>query len=507
MAFNLGAFAGGLAQGGANTYFKMGEMQRQEEELAMRKQEAAYLEEQRNQERELNRITALTLGAGDKRTVADQSTVNQNYEGMDAPAATGYKEVAYTPQQQMADFKQRALAAGVPLQKVTAVSSANRAEKYAEREEMALGFSQQVMDEIKANPTDLTAVFNKHFKGQYNEGKLPGLGDGKTAEVVPMEGTSGGQSIVLKNDKGEVTKTIPLDVNTLQALTGKWTEAMMRDSNPGNWWKSREEDLKARQVGAAEKSAGASVTSAEASMKSAEAAVMNARTNKQAEAAKSEYYRALAKKTGQTMTEQKLELIEANSAIIMKANPNMTKAEADLKAAQEIFRSPEARSNVVTAADVNKFLETNIDDPSMKVKDKNGKMVLRPIEERTAIARRVLGGTGGPAAPANQTDAALANLGQSGADPFAPKGSQPPGAVDTDNVPAPPARAIPSGPTRYGNIDPAMQDRLQANVTAVDAKIAEAEATLRRAPNLENAQNLQRLRLERDKLAANPLLR
>lgn len=246
MAFNLGAFAGGLAQGGANTYFRMGEAQRQEEELAMRKQEAAYQEELRNQERELNKITALTLGAGDKRTVADQSTVNQNYEGMDAPAATGYKEVAYTPQQQMADFKQRALAAGVPLQKVTAVSSANRAEKYAEREEMALGFTQQVMDDIKANPTDLGAVFNKHFKEQYNEGKLPGLGDGKTAEVVPA--ATGGQSIVLKNDKGEVTKTMPLDLNTLQAMTEKWTGAMMASSSPASWWKNMEMDLKKKEV-------------------------------------------------------------------------------------------------------------------------------------------------------------------------------------------------------------------------------------------------------------------
>lgn len=246
MAFNLGAFAGGLAQGGANTYFKMGEMQRQEEELAMRKQEAAYQEELRNQERELNKITALTLGAGDKRTVADQSTVNQNYEGMDAPAATGYKEVAYTPQQQMADFKQRALAAGVPLQKVTAVSSANRAEKYAEREEMALGFTQQVMDDVKANPTDLGAVFKKHFQEQYNEGKLPGLGDGKTAEVVPA--ATGGQSIVLKNDKGEVTKTLPLDLNTIQAMTEKWTGAMMASSSPASWWKNMEMDLKKKEV-------------------------------------------------------------------------------------------------------------------------------------------------------------------------------------------------------------------------------------------------------------------
>lgn len=250
MGINLGVALGAAAQSGMNTYLKLGEEQRQEEELRLRKQEAAYQEELRQQERELNKITALTLGSGDKRTVADQSTVNQSYEGADAPAATGYKEVAYSPQQQMADFKQRALSAGIPIQKVTAVSGAHRAEKYAEREEMALGFTQQVMDDVKANPTDLGAVFKKHFQEQYNEGKLPGLGDGKTADVVPA--ATGGQSIVLKDAKGNVTKTIPLDINTIQAMTQKWTGAMMSSSSPASWWKSREADLKEREVAAKE---------------------------------------------------------------------------------------------------------------------------------------------------------------------------------------------------------------------------------------------------------------
>lgn len=247
MAFNFGAFAGGLAQGGANTYFRMGEAQRQEEELAIRKQEAAYQEEMRNQERKLNEITGQTLGMGDTRVTGRDYTGVTG--GIDT-AEPALKTEAYSPQQKMADFKQRALGAGIPLQKVTAVSSAQRAEKYAEREEMALGFSQQVMDDIKANPSDLGAVFKKHFQDQYNEGKLPGLGDGKTADVVPV--ATGGQSIVLKDAKGNVTKTIPLNVDTIQALTQKWAGAMMASSSPASWWKSREEDLKARQVGVQE---------------------------------------------------------------------------------------------------------------------------------------------------------------------------------------------------------------------------------------------------------------
>lgn len=248
MAFNFGAFAGGLAQGGANTYFRMGEAQRQEEELAIRKQEAAYQEEMRNQERKLNEITGQTLGMGDTRVTGRDYTGVTG--GIDT-AEPALKTEAYSPQQKMADFKQRALGAGIPLQKVTAVSSAQRAEKYAEREEMALGFNQQIRDEIAANPTNLGAVFKKHFQTPYNEGKLPGLGDGKTAEVAPM-GT-GGESIVLRDEKGKAVRTIPLTIDTIEAITKKWGDLMMRDANPANYWKSREEDLKARDVGVREK--------------------------------------------------------------------------------------------------------------------------------------------------------------------------------------------------------------------------------------------------------------
>lgn len=247
MALNFGAALGAAAKSGMDTYMSMEENERRKKELAFREAEAKWQEEQRNQERKLNEITGQTFGMGDTRvTGRDYAGVTG---GIDT-AEPALKTEAYSPQQKMADFKQRSLAAGIPLQKVTAVAGAQRAEKYAEREEMALGFSQQVMDDIKANPSDLGAVFKKHFQDQYNEGKLPGLGDGKTADVVPV--ATGGQSIVLKDAKGNVTKTIPLNVDTIQALTQKWAGAMMASSSPASWWKSREEDLKARQVGVQE---------------------------------------------------------------------------------------------------------------------------------------------------------------------------------------------------------------------------------------------------------------
>lgn len=248
MAFNFGAALGAAAKSGMETYMALDESERRKKELAMKEAEFKFQEEQRQQERKLNEITGQTLGMGDTRvTGADYTGVTG---GIDTAEPTLRTE-AYTPRQKMADFKQRALSAGIPVRKVTETAAAQRAEQYAEREEMALGFSQQVMDEIKANPNDLGAVFKKYFQGAYNEGKLPGLGDGKTAEVVPM-GT-GGQSVVLKDDKGKTVRTIPLTVDTIGTITKKWTDLMMADANPANYWKSREVDLKSREVGAKER--------------------------------------------------------------------------------------------------------------------------------------------------------------------------------------------------------------------------------------------------------------
>jgi len=377
MAFNLGAALGAATQSGINTYTKLGEEQRQEEELAMRRKEAAYQEEQRQQERKLNEISSQTLGMGDTRVTG------QDYTGVTGgidTAEPALRTEAYTPQQKMADFKQRALGAGIPIQKVTAISSAHRAERYAEAEDMAMDFSRQVMDDVKANPTNLKAVFDKHFKDQYNEGKLPGLGDGKTADVVPT--ATGGDSIVLKDAKGKVTKTIPLNIDTIQALTQKWTGAMMASSSPASWWKSREEDLKSRQVGAAEKTA-------DAHLLSAKAAWANAGTAAEGAKAKNKYWEAAAEKMGRTKADDMKEAVSVQADLIQKADPKINRAQAELQAANKLLHSAESKAAVVTGEQVQKFLDSPEGD-QLKYKTEGGRKVKRTPEERQTEAIRIL---------------------------------------------------------------------------------------------------------------------
>jgi len=244
MAINFGAALGAAAKSGMDTYMSMEENARRKKELEFREAEANWQEEQRQQERKLNEITSQTLGMGDTRVTG------QDYTGVTGgidTAEPALRTEAYTPQQKMADFKQRALGAGIPIQKVTAISRAHRAEKYDEKEEMALEFNNQVMSDIKANPNDLGAVFKKHFEPLYNEGKLPGLNDGSKVELIP-DG-KGGQSMLFKDSKGKPTQPpVPLDIHAMESITQKWGDLMMKSSSPANYWKSRETDLKAREV-------------------------------------------------------------------------------------------------------------------------------------------------------------------------------------------------------------------------------------------------------------------
>lgn len=505
MGFNFGAFAGGLAKGGMDTYKALTDIESQ------KKRDELVDLQARQVKAELQGKEAL------RSAIADQGGENTFTPNFSGTGGMDTNDVAPTPVRMSASerrsaIEQRAIAGGADPEAAMRYTAARRTADLSGAFDTTMEkLYKESADRISSIRTTaetggmkgLVDTFGPELKKAFGQDVQFKAVPGGAGEIVAMDGKK-----VIGRYRNINEATQALEGLVAQEFETKFSKAMMQ---PGMFGSSKElSDYLNKQAELRNQniSANASSRSADAAMKSAEAAVTNAATNKQAEAAKSKYYLALANKAGQSLTAQKLELIEANSAIIMRANPNMTKAQADLRAAQELFRSPEARANVVTAADVNKFLETHADDPEMKVKDKSGKMVLRPIEERAAYARRVLGGGGEvSASPANPTEAALSRLSAGGADPFAPKSNVPPGAVDTETVPPPPTSAIPAGPRRYGNIDPAMQDRLQADVNAIDRQISEAEAALRALPNMTNAQNLQRLRAERDKLAANPLLR
>jgi len=138
------------------------------------------------------------------------------------------------------------------------------------------------------------------------------------------------------------------------------------------------------------------------------------------------YDRGGAAANKQTQGQILNEKIDAYATIMMKADPNLSRADADKRAAQVIMRDPEAKPEM-TPADVNSFLKDQAGavvrvDPNTKKPVRLGDL---PLEEQLQIARQSLGRGGMPGAAGG------------GLPDVNPKAMQKPGAA------AAPAQALP----------------------------------------------------------------
>jgi len=281
MAFNFGAFAGGLAQGGMNTYLTLSEIERKNKEMALREEEAARSKEQfgwsRAEQEEKNKIREAagvysgvggsnyapelqrTAGIGQQQAQglavntgmggdAFDRAVNESAQsvlresaqrqGAAIPASAEMKPTMYTREQADADY----------LRRVSAINPERALDIEAKQAQTAIGRSslkrikaeddysdwlQKSQEQVAADPvgflqTNLSA-YNNAKKGSH-------LDDGKTAEIVP---SADGKtfSFVQKDSKGKVLGSTPIDQNTAAealkhiafdkytALPGKYMES------------------------------------------------------------------------------------------------------------------------------------------------------------------------------------------------------------------------------------------------------------------------------------------
>ena len=311
MAFNLGAFAGGLAKGGMDTYSTLKAIEDRDKERALREaaeRRAAIEFEQKQRDIETVRgaaaesygrigKAALTgdlradTGVGAQQAAAlEPGSDDEGFNALDRArvADTLRETAARAPQtaetaalnparptmtREMAadEYAKRLYAAGLTEKAQAAelaglqITGAKRTERYAQRQENALGFQQNVLDDLARNKGDVGAVLEKHFIPLYNENKLPGLSDGGTAKIVP--GAMGGQPTIVVTDKDGKETSMPADIKTLQMLTSKAQDLMMASSSPENYWKHKDQFIKERQVAAQETSAAASATQADTAAK------------------------------------------------------------------------------------------------------------------------------------------------------------------------------------------------------------------------------------------------
>jgi hypothetical protein len=186
------------------------------------------------------------------------------------------KQEMYTQEQAEKDYlkRLRGLDVGKAMQYekgALELGELKRSARYAQKQEDALGFQQNIMSDLKNNGGDAAAVIEKHFLPLYNEDKLPGFKDGGKATLVPSA-MGGDKSIVITYKDGK-QETMPANMKTLQELTSHTQSQMMASSTPENYWKSKDQYIKERQVAATEKTAEASATQASTQAKHLDAQI------------------------------------------------------------------------------------------------------------------------------------------------------------------------------------------------------------------------------------------
>ena len=450
MGFNFGAFAGGLAQGGMNTYQMLEAIESQKKRDALAEMQAQEMKQNMADKAAIKGLAKdtygkvgqedltgplsqtagigqqqaamLNTGSGDadfdaydrqQQAAALRGNVDyQNRPDVQARLAQGpeagkpvvglattQEERAalspalskYTEQQAAKDYATRlkgidfekGLAAEKGLMDIKKggleIGGLERSERYAKQQETALGFQQQVLKDLSAAKGDIGSVLEKHFLPLYNENKLPGLNDGKSAKVLPSA-TKGGEKTIVITDKNGKQTTMPANIETLQMLTSQAQDLMMASSSPENYWKHKEQHIKERTATAQEKQANAAVTSAGA-------AWLNAKTNQESAQFKNDYFSALAKKVGTTKAQEAKEMIEMQADVIQKADPSIPRAAAEKQAANKILNSAEEKVAAVSNKDIKDWIEQN---NSQLKKTVNGRKVSMTPEEKQDEAMRVL---------------------------------------------------------------------------------------------------------------------
>lgn len=559
MAFNLGAFAGGLAKGGINTYVTLQELEEKKKEREMREaadRRQAIEFEDRMREKEAVRsaaaesygrigkaalsgdlqadtgvgpqqAAALTVTSGDaafdaadRAQIAD--TLRQGAQRAGQAAATPeakaiaaqYNPARPTMTKDMAadEYAKRLYAAGLTEKAQAAeagalnISSGKRAERYAQQQETALGFQQNVFDSLKQANGDIAKVLEEHFVPIYNEGKLPGMNDGKTATIA--KNAMGGNSIVLTDKKGN-QEVMPADINTLQFLTSKVQDLMMTSSSPENYWRGKEDFRKNQELKLSERR-----VDIEAEKLGVDKDTLKLNRDKFVEEQKLTPGRMaeLDAKVRNYNADANYRNAMAKSASEKTGNWSVLGADTD---GQPISYDKNtgnfARKDGKPIQDVTFFKKITGEREPKPVPDKALEQLQKNYADEVSGAKTpdqmkaiqkkysALGVNTGYVDPV----AAAMKDAKPGSDPFAGGGKGGAVAAPASAIPLP----TPAPAPRYGNISSELQGPITDRIGGLDIEIERAMQTLRQQPSLANAQALQALRTQRDQLAASPLVR
>lgn len=287
MGFNFGAFAGGLAKGGADTYVMLKEQERKDAE-AKRQEDvhAAFLKEQA-QKTAIDQAATETYGKVGMRQDAMGGAMGPQMPAQPNPSmpqpdgSTGaapaglpmgdnktFESPAYTQEQAAKDYQNKLMGISPKeaLSNRLQAAQTTGAEQGVEKGKYELG-------NLKAN-ADLGTWLSEQHKTLAEKGPVAALeanlaaynkesvhNDGMIASIV--KGADGTSSLVRTDEKtGKVKDSTPItDATAQQAIQGmafnKWKAI------PGNFEKGLEHELKSRTAGAQETSAAAAAKNAD----------------------------------------------------------------------------------------------------------------------------------------------------------------------------------------------------------------------------------------------------
>lgn len=437
----FGNFAAGLAKGAIDTYSTLDDLERKKKEsdrlerdMAMREEEFGRL----RTERQALRTAISEMPTGDTVSAPDFGGGTGGIDG-DAPMVTR----TITPEEKMANFRQRAIALGAdPL----AVQQFEAGGLQMDAARQGLKKGKFELDKLEGD-----AEFDKKFKatmqGVYQHSATRLTDIRSTAETGGMKGlvekfgpelkqalgadvSLVGNNIVVKQ-KGQKPQTISSLGEAVSALEnaaqmefGKKLESAL----VGQGLFKTPQEMLAYFSGRREEDRKTRDTDSQIMLRGAQA--------NQANAAAGYYARGGSSAQRQTAGQAMQEKIDGYATVLMKANPNMTRAEAEKQAAGVILRAPVEKPEY-TPADINNFLRDQ-GGSVVRVDKSTGKSITLsqlPMEEQLRIARQALGRSGGPEAPGGLPDVDPTKMVKPGASPAAAPAQK--GAVPANDRMAP----------------------------------------------------------------------
>lgn len=332
MAFNLGAFAGGLAKGGMDTYQTLEaidsqkkrdalvELQTKEAEQAMKGREA---------------LRSAIAEQGDMNTVNPaQMMAGPAPQGL--PQEGGYMTPEVQASEKLARVRQRALEGGADPTAVMQYANAQRADTSAFNTEKAFEWMRGIDKTVTEK--GLARAAEEHLLPEYNKNKGM-LNDGLTASIL---NDKKGTFVQFKDSTGKVMKTEPLNMQTFNYARDEVGAAMLAAAGPEHFYKAREYGLKAREVDLKGKELDAKIPlyKAQAGLASAHTGVYNnmletAKTNKAAGEAMKPYLDEFAALSEEDQLGQK------GQAVLLKGATAGASKSKDLAGVVTMLRKPD----------------------------------------------------------------------------------------------------------------------------------------------------------------------